>query len=264
MSACASPKALFSPAVAAALLLGALAGCLGDRSDDEVEPEADTGTIRGHVVSEEGQPLGGATVRALLVDLNATADAEGGYVLENVPAGTVRIVASPPAAGFASQTRDVLVIGGKVNLVDFELRPLPTPTPRDRVLTFNGVIGCGLPAGTNCDPDAAQTTHHFPVETGLGGMIVEIRWTAALSGTSSILKAEVRAATPTACSVPFDSATGGSILKFVAEEGFPIHGGHNCVRVSLPPEGAALNQAYELAVSLFYYQPANPGYSGFD
>lgn len=189
----------------------------------------------------------------LLVNLTATTDVNGTYVFADVAPGHMRLVAAPPGRGFASQTRDVEVRAGAVNVVDFELRKLPVPNPRTDVRPFNGVIGCSLPGGANCDPAGGGQTHPFDVGEGLAAIVVEVRWGPTLPGTAAQVRAELRAATSAACGLPYASKAGASILKVEVDDGFPLHGGRQCLRVTLPSDQAAAQQSYEAWVSLFYY-----------
>jgi hypothetical protein len=173
--------------------------------------------------------------------------------LAELEEGPLRLVASFPA--HASQTRDVQLERGTVYVVDFTLRALPVPTPYDRTLTFQGEIGCGLPTGIDCGAADAEPFHRFAVDSGLAGLVVELRWQPNFQGLAAELRAEVRAATPTACGLPYASGQGPSGFGFQVVEGHPLHGGHQCVRVSLGSGAAAASQGYQLLVTLFYHAP---------
>lgn len=239
-----------------------LAGCLGG-SKGGAPPPATTGVVAGLVLTQEGLPLAGGTVRVLLHGLEAATGEDGAYRIEEVPVGAARLVALPPADGFLSQQRDVDVVGGVINLVDFELRPLPVEEPFRRTVPFDAAIECGLPGGTRCGTAEAAPTKHFAVEAGLRQVIVEVRWTPTVPGTVAQLAAELRAATPTACGLPYARTTGPSVLRFETSEGFPLHGGHQCLRISVPSDAAAAQQAFESVVTLFHHGPAPENYSAF-
>lgn len=82
-----------------------------------------TGAISGRVVSTEGEPLPGANV---VLDVpgrifGAATDANGRYVISNVPAGRYKV--SARFVGYKTETKEVVVEVGKTIEVNFELRP---------------------------------------------------------------------------------------------------------------------------------------------
>lgn len=243
----------------AALLLG---GCLGGAGDPAPTPTGPRiGAAEGQVVDDEGRPVAGAQVRAMLRETSTLADAQGNYRLENLTAGALRLVAS--AQGHASQTRDLELGEGVVARVDFAVRRLPSVTPRSDTETFTGRIECGLVQGTSCETatGANANTIRFDVDPALAGIVVEVAWTPTAPGTASALRAELRAATADACGLPYAEASGPSILRVEAREGFPLHGGPQCLRVGLASDAVAVSQDFEAHVSLFYHAPPPAGFS---
>lgn len=219
------------------------------------------GAVEGQVVDDEGRPVAGAQVRALLRQTSTLADGSGNYRLENLTVGPLRLVAS--AQGHASQTRDLALGEGVVARVDFAIRLLPSVTPRSETETFTGRIECGLVQGTSCETatGANANTIRFDVGPALAGIVVEVVWTATAPGTASSLRAELRAATADACGLPYAAASGGSTLRLEAQQGFPLHGGSQCLRVGLASDAVAVNQDFEAHVTLFYHAPPPAGFS---
>ena len=97
---------------------------LAVREVGDVEPAA-TGNIEG-TVADEGGAIEGATVVVEGTDLSATTDADGYYVIENVPAGEQDITAS--ADGYYSETATVTVEEDATVTQDFTLEAIP-PAP---------------------------------------------------------------------------------------------------------------------------------------
>jgi hypothetical protein len=96
--------------------------------DVVAEAESDAGTIAlrapatvtGVVEDADGDPIAGATVGAdSEAAPTAVSGADGGFTLENVPAGSNRIVASAP--GFLDADRDVDLAAGATTTADFVL-----------------------------------------------------------------------------------------------------------------------------------------------
>jgi len=80
-----------------------------------------TGTVRGKVIDAITQrPLAGAQVLIEGTTLGGLANANGDYLVLNVPAGShvVRV----EMLGFATQTQEVLVSSGGTAVADFQLR----------------------------------------------------------------------------------------------------------------------------------------------
>ena len=85
----------------------------------------DTGEIEGRVTAErDGDPIGGARVRLLELDLEATTGADGGFAFRGVAAGTYTLEVE--ALGRSAVRRTVTVGGGPV-LVALPARALQAP-----------------------------------------------------------------------------------------------------------------------------------------
>ncbi|MCI0414005.1 TonB-dependent receptor [bacterium] len=81
---------------------------------------AQTGTISGKVVDDDGEPIGGATVQLEGTQIKATANSAGEYTIADVPAGTYTVQAS--TYSYRSQSAQVTVDAGQSVTQDFTLR----------------------------------------------------------------------------------------------------------------------------------------------
>ncbi len=78
-----------------------------------------TGTISGTVMDTDGQPLAGANVFISAISQGASANINGEYVIESVPAGTYTVDAS--FLGFKNESQQVTVTAGQTATVNFRL-----------------------------------------------------------------------------------------------------------------------------------------------
>lgn len=79
------------------------------------------GAVVGRVTDVSGEPLPGATVVLLKSLLGEGTNTEGRFLMQRVPAGTVRFVVS--YLGFETVEREVLVEGGKTTTLTIRLEP---------------------------------------------------------------------------------------------------------------------------------------------
>ncbi|GAA3975663.1 TonB-dependent receptor [Hymenobacter antarcticus] len=84
---------------------------------------AQTGTITGTVRDARQRPVPFASIVLPAAGLGATADAQGAFRVADVPAGTVRAVAS--AVGYASVARDEMLAAGQTLDLSFGLAAAP-------------------------------------------------------------------------------------------------------------------------------------------
>jgi hypothetical protein len=119
------------------VLLGSLllAGCAGTTATTEtppgimIDPDAEVGAVEGRVVDDAVNPIAGAQVGITLDSgiLQAVADAQGGFVIPNVPAGRHTIGAI--ALGYTSAAKSIEVAVGEVTSVTLALVPIPVVEP---------------------------------------------------------------------------------------------------------------------------------------
>lgn len=81
----------------------------------------DRGAIAGQVVDETAEPLAGVQVMILRTALSTVTNAQGRYLLTNVPTGTVEVRAS--TLGFGAASQSVAVSASDTTAVDFNLAP---------------------------------------------------------------------------------------------------------------------------------------------
>ena len=118
------------------VLLAGVAGAAG-------VAEAQTGTVRGTVRGEGGEPVPGAAVTVAAYELRAVTDSAGNFVLRDVPAGAVRITVR--RIGFRDAVARVTVRAGQVTVVNVVLVPdvvtlAPIGTPSGRLVTPAGIL----------------------------------------------------------------------------------------------------------------------------
>lgn len=129
------------------------------------------GVITGRVVAGSGAqaqtPLPSTQVFIPELDLGVLTQANGTFVLQNVPAGTHTVTAQ--RIGYESASREVTVVGGQTAQLDFGLS--------EQVLALDEVIVTGTPGGTQRRAlGNAVADMEFDVETTLtaAGSIEEI------------------------------------------------------------------------------------------
>ena len=97
------------------------------------------GSIQGTVRGEDNQPLEGALVAIDALRLTALTNANGRYVLQNVPAGNHTVTVQ--TLGFTSQTREnVAVTAGQPTVADFQMRT--------QVLNLGEIVVTGVTEAT--------------------------------------------------------------------------------------------------------------------
>jgi subtilisin len=98
---------------------------LAVRAADESEPQT-TGNIEGTVKDDAETAIESATVVVEGTSLSTTTNADGYYLLENVPSGDQNVTAS--ADGYNSETATVEVVEGETATQDFTLQAIQTYT----------------------------------------------------------------------------------------------------------------------------------------
>lgn len=281
-------RARLIPALAAVAAM-ALAGCSGGPGIPAGIP-LDAGgdplpTLHGIVVDEAIRPLPGALVRFLGEDdVSAVTDEVGEYAIHEPTGRAHAVLVSASKPGFLPRTQQVQVSGHLSAKLGFVLEADPSVVPRVDVLQERGSLGCratvaAYPGGFDCSPclydcDFADSEYMWPINPtpGLAGVVVEVHW-EALTPASAHLTAAVRA--------PVLGGPDGSFGEVVAEAT-----GTSPLVLQIPedvaramprwsaiyllvgladdqgdvPAGLAQDQSFDAFASLFYVDPAPPGY----
>lgn len=93
------------------------------------------GQILGRVLLPNGQPANGANVFVAPSGLTATADAEGRFLIENVPLEPIEVTA---VLGTAAVTKNVTINNGASDIGDLQLVEDPNPNPPGLPPTIRG------------------------------------------------------------------------------------------------------------------------------
>jgi hypothetical protein len=96
--------------------------------------------LSGHVRSQDGSAVAGATVQVAETDATTMTDADGAYRLEVQSDSTVTLMAT--ATGLAPTFRESVVIAAKATITDFDLLLLPP----DRIAAINALGAPGQEA----------------------------------------------------------------------------------------------------------------------
>ena len=82
---------------------------------------AQTGTVAGRVMDQDGNALAGANVLVVGTNLGAATGVDGDYSISSVPAGDYKV--SGTYIGYATESQQVSVLAGSVTELNFSLRP---------------------------------------------------------------------------------------------------------------------------------------------
>ena len=271
----------------AAVTAVALAGCSGGPGVPAGIPHGDGGealpTLHGVVVDEAIRPLPGALVRFLGEDgVGAVTDQDGAYAIHRPTGRAHAVLVSASKPGYLARTQQVQVSGQLSAKLGFMLEADPTLVPRLDILENEGLVRCsaavaagGEQWGADCPGDRRDEDDKLPAwmwdinpTPGLAGAVVEVYWepqTAAASRLHAWLK------------VPMAGGQGGEVVAEATGTAplrleVPQHVAEAMPRwtaIRLHVElaegdggtpGAALEQPYTAFASLFYVDPAPPGY----
>lgn len=171
-------------AVAAVLLTAILSGCADDggspKADavptpdafEEVQVTDTTGAIRGVVVTEAIVPIEGVLI-TLAGGSNATSDADGAFVFNNLEPGDYFLTASK--LGYSTVQASASVVAGDKEppVTKVTLMADPATKPYSVVLQWDGFIQCGFMAGNGfvgaqaCGPLDDRFINYFTLDGGI-------------------------------------------------------------------------------------------------
>jgi hypothetical protein len=262
------------------LLALALAGCGGGAEVPVGIPVDDEGkalpTLQGVVVDEAIRPLAGAFVRLLGSDLNATTDAEGHYELRRPTLVAEQVLVTASLAGYRTQAQQTQVSGYTSHTLDFILQLDPPPVARVEVLQATSTVTCyattPLPPPADameCELGGNKAAWAWNVlpDRAWSGTIVEVHWDATSAFADNAhgwIQGPEFEGHPGPVLV---EATGASPLRFeLTQEQARAVPRNSAIQIALQPVatsgavGLAVNQVYETYASMFYVDPAPPGY----
>ncbi len=173
------------------LTTGLLAGCLGGddepaRGGDDADDEANTGTVKGRVLTLDLNEVENA--RVALVEDNelleeVRSDAEGHYEIKNVEAGTYLLQVS--AVCCKQHVRSVQVEAGQTVPADVQLERFTADDLKEPVVKefeWTGFMACGfvtlILAGDACEDvdEESNRTNGFEIEPGLESLTATLVW----------------------------------------------------------------------------------------
>jgi hypothetical protein len=118
-------------------------------------PKPTTGEISGQVIdSASNSPIPNANVTTDPPTVSVTADAQGRYVISEIPPGVYTITATKP--GYTSASVSISVTAGKTTAADVHLMAMPSPTPQTS-LTDGLVVY--YPFNGNADDESGNGNH---------------------------------------------------------------------------------------------------------
>lgn len=163
-----------------------LAGCLGGGKPADGEETAAEGSLWGTVLTDELSPLGSVEVRIHEANLSSQSDPQGIFFFERVPPG--RWMVHARIEGYADGYSNATVQPGAASRISLLLSEVPTQKAYQTPFRYAGTFGCTTTPG-DCwalasdygvyIPGYAAELHTFPVpvEAGVTGVHVELRWT---------------------------------------------------------------------------------------
>lgn len=281
----------------AVIVAMAVAGCGGrDAVPAGVPVDADGSALpnlEGFVVDDAIRPMEGVLVRILFSDVNATTDAQGHYAIHQPTFLAEDVLLSAAAPGYQPRTQQVQLSGHRSTRMDFRLEPDPYQSPRIEVLSQTIGLGCqvtlalGPLPGARCDPPSTDSllpvpqTKVWPIDTtvGLAGAVLDIHWDPQ-TDLSERLHATLRGPVAGCCAGGSDQVgskgevhadvTGSSPLRLeLPEEAARAFPRWTALWLEVrlpesqgtPPLSFSLSQSVDAYATLFYVDPAPPGYT---
>lgn len=170
------------PVAASFLLLGLLlSGCVGGQAGGEKEsqpgstvdagpsadsPDAEVGDLKGFVLSDELEPLPGASVALLNTSFEAKTDDQGAFAFLNLPLATYTVVAQK--LGYESRALRAVTVAGQATYVNITLVPLPTAEAHYITDVYSTVVECSLVTGAWVSPCSYPYTAVYLTAKGMG------------------------------------------------------------------------------------------------
>ncbi len=271
---------------AALLLTLLLAGCSGGPEVPPGIPVDGKGralpTLEGTVVDERILPLAGVEVRLLGTDVSTLTGADGRYAIQRPTGQAEAALVTAFKPGFVPRTQQAQLSGRLPSHLDFMLSADGTLVPRVDALSYTGALRClvgasvaGQAQGVDCAGDRRDDEDVLPPwlwdvnpTPNLAGAVFEVAWQPQTAG-ADVLRAWLKA--------PMAGGQGGEVVADAT--------GTSPLRLEVPQAvaqamprwtairlhvdvaegdggaGAATgDQRFGAVASLFYVDPAPPGY----
>lgn len=268
-----------------------LAGCADPPAPPVGLPVDDQGrvlpTVEGFVVDDAIRPMQGAIVRVLSEELTAETDAEGHYAILRPTDAAQTILVSASAPGYQPLAKQMQASRYTSERLDFRLEPDPYQAPHTEVLQERGSLGCevhaqvvGIGHALTCDSpnlldpqlQSPPTVWDINPTPGFAGIVVEIYWQAQSSlvrDLHAVLRAPMVGGLAAAPGEVQAEAFGPSPLRLeIPEEAARSLNRWTGVRLELTvphtqgdlPAAFSFDQTFDAYATLFYVDPAPPGY----
>lgn len=184
-----------------ALLL--VAGCFG-KGGSEGQPDAsmppevvgEVGSLQGIVVDDAFIAIVGAVVGIPAIGASTTTDAQGHFVLENLPVGSHDVFANK--LGYEQVGQRLTVTADAPTDAEFRLPPLAAMVPYTEVVEYIGFMNCGVGADAVLTATAAtsactqdpnhKTSFDFEVRPDVLTAIGELTWTPSAGFAAQALR----------------------------------------------------------------------------
>jgi hypothetical protein len=267
-------------AVAALTLAGCSDGKSGDPAATPNNPEG-LPLLHGYVFDPALRPLAGATVKVLDANASTTADDEGFFGFDGLPAEQFLVVVAT-MDGFTPTSKQITLAVDTPVRLNFTLEPVPIETPYSQVLKQELLVECqvGWVAADqfnqmNCGTGVQEIDQFdIAVDVSLAGAVIEVFWEPTSSLSESI-GAKLETLELGQLNLVLGQVVGTSPLRITvpestAERYYP-QGGLMRLTIFAEPNsdeneagvGASVlvSQAVTAYASLFYVAPPDPSYS---
>lgn len=271
------------------VLAGGLAGCSTPPAPPVGLPVDDDGrvlpTVEGFVVDDAIRPMQGAVVRVLSEGIATETDADGHYAILRPTDAAQTLLVSASAPGYRPLAKQMQASRYTSERLDFRLEPDPAQVPHTEVFEVHGALNCQVRAPlvwVACAPPTfepiegqglrlAPREMTWVIETSisLAGAVLEVAWEAENPATEHL---QAVAWAPVAggkreTGRELVNVTGASPLRLEIDEAtaqaMPSWTSI-WLEITLPePDqgaGLAVQQRIDAFATLFYVDPAPPGY----
>jgi hypothetical protein len=254
--------------------------------DPNVLAEGVTNVLQGTVLSADETPLEGVMVELISLQLNVTTDPTGVYRFESLEPRDYLVVAQKD--GYKTKTQRAIIEDGKIFELNFKLEEKPTTAPYSELQTWTGMLSCQAAYSSSPEVTTRQNCgealegvnddwEEFTFGPGGAQVVVEAVWTSTQDASDS-LAVTVESVGFGHQDLVFGQVSGESPLKLpisqtMMSKYYPQGG---TIRVSVAaatgalgqPDtldaGFAIQQEFDVYVTIFYIEPGSPNYTATD